>query len=272
MYPCMSTVEQYHEWLVPHLRAWARHGIHFGVSSTRRSIHRYAAYIRTACVEGIPSGETGLSQESDLVVALPCDAMWYRYPHRHHDVAKRGERNPEFMDAAVIRDQVLPMVRAVRPDVQVIVLPVAPIYATEHVTAPAFLDLLNRCLEALPPDYRYAVEISNPQYLLPEYFACLSTQHVIHVLNNCAPSAGLLEQIQLPHVLTAETVVVRIEATPEPETQLGIIETVRRCIDEKKTLYLYLRDHGDVLVSLAGLMDLLNPDLARLSPLRNKAA
>jgi DNA-directed RNA polymerase subunit H (RpoH/RPB5) len=272
MYPSISTVEQYHEWLVPHLRAWARHGIHFGVSCTQRSLHRYIPYIRTACVNGIPSGETGLPEESDLVVALSCDVMWYRYPHRHHDVAKRGERNPEFLDATVLRDQVLPMIRAARPDVQMIMLPVAPIYATEHVSAAAFLDLLNCCLEVLPTDYRYAVEIGNPQYLLPEYFDCLSKHHVTHVLNDCAPSAGLLEQIQLPRVLTTDTVVVRIEETPEPETQLGIIETVRRCIDGKKTLYLYLRDSGDVLVSLAGLMDLLNPDLATLSPLRNKAA
>ena len=271
MSPCINTVEQYHEWLAPHLRAWARHGIHFGVSCTWRSLHRYTAYIRTACVEGVPSGGIAVPLDLDLVVAMSCDVMWYRYPHRHQDVVKRGERNPEFMDAAVLRNRFLPIVRAARPDVQVMLLPVAPIYATEHVSITAFLDLLNRCLETLPADYRYAVEISNPRYLLPEYFDCLCKRHVTHVLNNCPPSAGLLEQIQLPHVLTTDVVVARVDAI-DPETQLGIIETVRRCLDEKKTMYLYLHDDGDVLVSLAGLMDLLNPDLATLSPLRNKAA
>jgi hypothetical protein len=272
MHPSISTGERYHEWLVPHLRAWARHDIHFGVSCTQHRLHRYTTVLRTACVDGIPAGATDLSEESDLVVAASCDMMWYRYPHRHHDAAKRGERNPEFLQAAALHDQVLPMIRTTRPDVRMIVLPVAPIYATEHVSGAAFLTLLDRCLAELPTDYRYAVEISNPQYLLPGYFDCLSRHHVTHVLHDCAPAAGLLEQIQLPRVLTTETVVVRTEATPEPETQLGIIETIRRCIDGKKTLYLYLHDSGDVLASLAGLMDLLDPDLAKLSPLRSKAA
>ncbi len=272
MHSSISTVERCHEWLVPHLRAWARHGIHFGVSCTQRRLRRYTTVFHTACVDGIPSGAVDLPGESDLVVAASCDVMWYRYPHRHHDATKRGERNPEFLHATVLRDQVLPVIRTTRPNVRMIVLPVAPIYTTEHVSAAAFLSLLDRCLAELPADYRYAVEISNPRYLLPEYFDCLSRHHVTHVLNDSAPAATLLEQIQLPRVLTTEMVVVRMEATPEPETRLGIIETVRRCIDGKKTLYLYLYDSGDVLTSLAGLMDLLDPDLAKLSPLRSKAA
>ena len=36
-----------------------------------------------------------------------------------------------------------------------------------------FLDRLDPFLAALPPEFRYAVEVRNPEFLAPDYFACL---------------------------------------------------------------------------------------------------
>ena len=58
------------------------------------------------------------------------------------------------------------------------------------------------------------------------------------------------------------------------EVRLGIPEAVRRCLEEKKTLYIDLHDRpaGPAPLSLLAMMAMLDPDLAKLSPLRKRAA
>ena len=85
---------------------------------------------------------------------------------------------------------------------------------------------------------------------------------------------SLLEQIQWPDVLTSDRVIVCSVANLDPEWQLGILETVRRCVSEKKKLCIHLAD-GDccsVEQALHTLVELLTPDLAKLSRLRRRAA
>ncbi len=255
-------------WLPLQLQAWARHGIHVGLACSQRGLRRYA--LRTACIPVRPVRD--IPQGIDIVVGMSCDVMWYRYPHRHHSVMQRGERNQDFLNPAVLRDHFLPMVRTIRRRLSAVLLPVAQISATEEVSAWKFVERLHACLAGLPGEYRYAVELMNPEYLIPEYFDCLRTHAAAHVLNNRMPAMGVLEQIQLPHVVTSDRVLARIEADTAPETLLGVIETVRRCVDEKKELYLYVYDGDNILEYLGRLMDLLDPSLARLSPFRREAA
>jgi Protein of unknown function DUF72 len=257
-------------WLPLQLQAWSRHGIHVGIACSQRGLRRHLPSIRTACIDIAPVRD--MPQGIDIVVGMSCDVMWYRYPHRHHSVIQRGELNRDFLDPVVLRNHFLPMIRTIRKQLSAILLPVAHIYPTEQVSVSVFVERLHACLAGLPREHRYAVELMNPEYLLPEYFDCLKKHAVAHVLNNRMPVMGLLDQIQLPHVLTSESVLARVEADATPETLLGIVETVRRCVDEKKQLYLYLYDEDNVLECLGRLMDLLDPSLARLSPLRREAA
>ena len=46
-----------------------------------------------------------------------------------------------------------------------------------------FVERLGAFLEALPRNFRYAVEIRNPEYLALPYFACLAQFNVAHVYN-----------------------------------------------------------------------------------------
>jgi hypothetical protein len=118
------------------------------------------------------------------------------------------------------------------------------------------------------------VELHNGEYLLPEYLSCLEHYGVTHVLNTTATMPSLLEQIQLPHVLTTDHVIVRTAAMGDAEWMLGIMETVRRCVCEKKKLYVYFSEGGTLRAeaTLNILMDLLSNDLAKLSPIRRNAA
>ena len=62
----------------------------------------------------------------------------------------------------------------------------------------AFLDRLNPFLAALPKEFRYAVEIRNPEFLEKDYFACLRTHGVAHVYNAWSRMPELRHQLALP--------------------------------------------------------------------------
>ena len=67
-----------------------------------------------------------------------------------------------------------------------------------------FLDRLDPFLAALPPEFRYAVEIRNPEFLEPDYFACLRSHRVAHVYNAWSKMPELRRQIAIPDSVTAD--------------------------------------------------------------------
>jgi hypothetical protein len=151
---------------------------------------------------------------------------------------------------------------------------IAHIYPTEGVSLGMFVGLMHRFLIMLPDRFRYGVELQNGGYLFPEYFDLLARYGISHVLHDGAAMPPLLDQIQIPQIITADPVIVRTTASRDPVWQLGILETVRRCIDEKKRLSVYLEDgeREGIESPLMSVMELLTPDLAKLSPLRQRAA
>ncbi len=274
----MSTIAEPWSWLLSYLRAWERHGIYFGLRSLESA---NAQLFRTACLsldaDRLPaSGQMEkLPPEISVAVAVSGGPLTYRFSYAHHDRVKRGELNGNFLDAGMVRDTLLPAIEALAPRTYLVMLCLAPIYATEELPAHAFLAKLDRFLDGLPHSCRYAVGTRNPELLLPDYCACLRSHGVAHLFDETA--MPLLDQIQIPGILTAEHVVYRNSPAPWPgqttdgEWELGMAETIRQCLAERKTCFLYL-DERTGAASLETLMTMLNPDLAKLSPLRKKAA
>lgn len=229
------------ELLGAYLRAWSRHGIWF---------------------------HTGKTRHAD---PLHADVLTYRFSHSHADPAKRGERNRRFLDPEEFARYA--------PSASVlpggyIVLPVPAIAPTEDVRFEAFLEQLDIFLSGLPPTYRCAVGVHNGEYLLPEYFDCLRRHNAAHVFITSPELPGLLDQVQWPYALTADAACVLTAPGPEADWQLGMMELVRRCVDAGKSLHVFAGTVGGTpaMLSLALLMEMMNSDLARLSPLRSVAA
>jgi uncharacterized protein YecE (DUF72 family) len=81
-----------------------------------------------------------------------------------------------------------------------------------HSTFPApddFLARLDPFLGSLPAGFRYALEIRNPEYFGPGYFALLSGHGVAHVLNAWTRMPELGVQAEMPGAFTADFTVVR---------------------------------------------------------------
>src|SRR5207248_6442872 len=72
-----------------------------------------------------------------------------------------------------------------------------------------FLDRLGPFLAALPREFRYSVEVRNPEFMQPDYFACLRSHGVAHVYNAWSEMPELREQIAIPDSVTADFTVSR---------------------------------------------------------------
>lgn len=72
-----------------------------------------------------------------------------------------------------------------------------------------FLESLDPFLAALPRDFRYAVEVRNPEFLEKDYFQCLRSHGVAHVFNAWSRMPDLKLQMEMPDAFTADFIVSR---------------------------------------------------------------
>ncbi len=117
-----------------------------------------------------------------------------------------GSDNPTFLDAEVLRTLFL---RPLWPHHEQTALLIFEFTALPPEPRKTFLEKLNPFLEALPPQYRYAEEIRNPDLLTPDYFRCLRNHGVAHVYNAWSRMPELGEQIAIPESATADFAVCR---------------------------------------------------------------
>jgi hypothetical protein len=266
--------------LFPHdlrlyLRAWERHHVHFGVVCSGPRLPLCSSLFPTVCIElssqREPPPVPSLPDDFVLAGAVSSETLVYRFPHAHHNMMTRGKVNHFFLDPGMTVGEFSRFNKCI-PRLDLLIIPLRHIERSEGVSFDLFLRRLDDVLAALPRTQRYAVEIRNSEYLLPEYFECLRYHGVAHVLNDNAGMPALIDHVLLPHVLTAGHVVVRTSVDRTPEVWLGLRESIHRCIGENRDLYLYLDEHEERESFLGSLMPLLNGDLAKLSPIRKKAA
>jgi uncharacterized protein YecE (DUF72 family) len=67
-----------------------------------------------------------------------------------------------------------------------------------------FIDRLEAFLNALPPGFRYAVEVRNREYLAPRYFDVLRAHRVAHVFNSWTRMPPIGEQMAITNSLSAD--------------------------------------------------------------------
>jgi uncharacterized protein YecE (DUF72 family) len=78
-----------------------------------------------------------------------------------------------------------------------------------YANVDAFAKDLDAFLGALPKQYRYGVEIRNPEFLKPEYLDSLRAHGVAHVFSAWARMPELADQISTPGSYTADFAVAR---------------------------------------------------------------
>jgi uncharacterized protein YecE (DUF72 family) len=166
---------------------------------TGRALHAYA--------EALPDGFPCVSKVWERVTA-------YAFTSPRH-LASSGNANPDWLNAGLFIDEVLaPMREHFADHMGPLVFELTAVPRAVRMSADMFAQALDTFLAQLPPDARYAVEIRNPEFLAPSYFAVLRDHRVAHVFNSWSRMPAIGEQLTLHDSITTDFIVARALLRP----------------------------------------------------------
>jgi uncharacterized protein YecE (DUF72 family) len=122
---------------------------------------------------------------------------------------RAGENNSSFLDALLFQNAFLDLLEPYQERVAVLIFEFGSFPKQTYRSATEFLERLDPFLASLPQQFRYAVEIRNPEFLGPEYFDCLRGRGVAHVFNAWTRMPAIGEQAAFPDAYTADFTVAR---------------------------------------------------------------
>jgi uncharacterized protein YecE (DUF72 family) len=131
------------------------------------------------------------------------------FPSHERYGAQAGLENEAFLNAGMLREMFLRPLWPHLAKTGPLIFEFGKLSRRAMPDLGAFLERLDPFLAALPPQFRYAVEVRNPEFLQPEYFACLRAHGVAHVYNAWSRMPVLSSQIALPDSSTADFLVCR---------------------------------------------------------------
>lgn len=202
-----------------------------------------------------------------------------RYPNLPRFGPKAGTENPDFLNAELFTDMFLKPIESLKKKRGVIIFEFSTFHPTSGVSSESFIELLDAFLKRLPKGFDYAVEVRNSDFLTADYLRMLHANGVAHVLNNWTRMPPIIEQLRIAGVLTTKFSVSRALLKPgrtyeqavqmfqpytevreeNPEVRLGLVETVRRCVAEGRTLFAYINNRleGNGPKTIEGILDML---------------
>jgi uncharacterized protein YecE (DUF72 family) len=139
----------------------------------------------------------------------PEDVTVKQFPRHPRYGPRAGDDNSSFLDAALFQSAFLDLLAPYRPRIAALILEFGSFAKQCYPDVGAFLQELDPFLAALPPGFRYAVEIRNPEFLSPEYFACLRIHRVAHVFNAWTRMPEIGVQMHFAEPYTADFSVAR---------------------------------------------------------------
>jgi uncharacterized protein YecE (DUF72 family) len=147
-----------------------------------------------------------------------------------------------------------------------------------RTAAPAeFIEGLDAFLNALPPGFRYAVEVRNREFLTPRYFDALRTHAIAHVFNSWTRMPPIAEQISIPQAFTADFTVTRALLRPgrayeeavtmftpydqvrdeNPEARDALRALIPRMREERRSAYIFVNNRleGNAPETIQAIVD-----------------
>jgi uncharacterized protein YecE (DUF72 family) len=173
-----------------------------------------------------------------------------------------GKENEAFLDSGAFREMFLRPLEAYRHQVGLLIFEFGSFSRSTFAEPGDFLDRLDPFLSALPQEFRYAVEIRNPEFLEKDYFACLRNHRVAHVYNAWSRMPELRHQMAIPDSVTADFLVSRAllrrgrlyeQAVglfepyreiqdPNPEARESMRILIGRAREDKRMLFLFVNN------------------------------
>lgn len=184
------------------------------------------------------------------------------FPQHPRYGPRAGEDNPSFLNPALFEGALLSLLDPYRTQIAVLVLEFGTFPKYCYRDAVAFLTDLDPFLAALPPRYRYAVEVRNEDFLVPEYFGCLRERRIAHVLNGWTRMPTIGEQLALPDAITTDFTIARAllrrgrpyeEAVerftpyreiqdPNPDTRQALRDLIKQARERSQPSYIFVNN------------------------------
>ncbi len=140
---------------------------------------------------------------------VPEDITVARWPGHARYGNRAGTDNGAFLDVSLFHSEFTRLLEPYASRVATLIFEFGTFSKTTFPTPADFFQRLDPFLARLPKGFRYALEIRNAEYLIPEYFALLSSHGVAHVMNAWTRMPELATQIATPGAFTADFAVVR---------------------------------------------------------------
>jgi uncharacterized protein YecE (DUF72 family) len=131
------------------------------------------------------------------------------FPFHSRYGPQAGQENSSFLDAELFCESFVRPLLPYRDKTALLIFEFGAFSRRGFSQVSEFVDRLDPFLRALPPEFRYAVEIRNPDFLAPDYFQCLRSHGVAHVYNAWSRMPELRYQMAIPDSVTANFVVCR---------------------------------------------------------------
>ena len=125
------------------------------------------------------------------------------------------KQSPDFLSAAKFKDEVLgPYSREFRDHAGCFVFEFQAMRGRDLPDPLQWADQLDDFLTELPPDFRYAVELRNPELFTGLHGEVLKRHGVAHVFNSWTDMPPIGEQLAQPWAFSADFIVVRALLKP----------------------------------------------------------
>ena len=168
-----------------------------------------------------PSEEILRAYAKALPPAFPCvSKVWDRITARRFNQDHRwgelaGKLNPDFLSADLFKDAVLlPYARAFRDHAACFVFEFQAMRGRDLPEVGVWAQQLDAFLRQLPGDFRYGVELRNPELLHELHGEALRRNGAAHVFNSWAEMPPMGAQLDLPWTFPAGFTVARALLKP----------------------------------------------------------
>lgn len=192
-----------------------------------RRLEEYVRYplFRTVGIDSAfydpPREEVLAAYARSLPLGFPCvSKVWDRITARRFTKDRRwgdlaGGLNPDFLSAKLFKDEVLSRYAAgFRDHAGVFVFEFQAMRGRDAPAPERWADELDTFFAHLPRDFRYAVELRNPELLTEHHGAVLRGHGVAHVFNSWTEMPTIGEQLDLPWTFPADFTVARVLLRP----------------------------------------------------------
>ena len=199
------------------------------------------------------------------------------FPNHARYGQQAGKENQGFLDARMLREMFLRPLEAYREKTALLIFEFGAFGRRSFADLAQFLRRLDPFLSALPREFRYAIEIRNPEFLEKDYFACLRSHGVAHVYNAWSKMPELRHQLAMPDSATADFLVCRAllrhgrvyeDAVglfapyteiqdPNPEARESMRVLIGRAREEKQFLFLFVNNRleGNAPLTILSLVE-----------------